>query len=535
MKLLCCALLSLLMFTVQAQRRAPFCGTDGLKALEPGLFKVPAPAAPDPRASAATSNAVYTIPVLFVVYHTGEPVGTGANLSDQRIQDALDELNRSFRGSYPNGLDANIRFVLARRLPDCSPTSGIHRIDASAFPNYASQGITSYEEASSLAAAYAPVQKREARDFVTVRIVRDLTFAAGFAYFGGDIFMDQATTGGGTFTLAHEMGHVLSLFHTFEGSTPENPVCPPNTNPNSEGDGVADTDPHRYGDFSCQATENNPCTARPFGLLGVNLMNYACGQLFSPGQINRMRGYLISALPSLITSPFGEPLAPGEIIKPVSCSLVFGYPPTNYINGISRVQFHTIDFFSERFPTGRLAGLYNDHSCRQRTTVQAGTSYTLNLLAYSNNRKVYIDFNNDGQFNETNELVFSTRSGASSATITIPTAAVRDVFLRMRVVVDEGPTPPTACTLPGDPVYGCGEIEDYGLRIASACTDLYTLRSGTWSDPTIWSCGRVPTASDPVTVAAGHTVTLTANGVAKALSLQGTLVYSAGTKLDLGQ
>lgn len=43
----------------------------------------------------------------------------------------------------------------------------------------------------------------------------------------------------------------------------------------------------------------------------------------------------------------------------------------------------------------------------------------------------------------------------------------------------------------------------------NTATSIYTLKSGNWTDPTVWSCGTVPDETQNVTIKAGHTVILT--------------------------
>ena len=81
---------------------------------------------------------VITIPVVFHVFHNGEPVGTGTNISDARIQSQIDALNEDYRRLNSDiyatpapfrgaSADPLIQFCLAQQKPDGTPTNGIMR------------------------------------------------------------------------------------------------------------------------------------------------------------------------------------------------------------------------------------------------------------------------------------------------------------------------------------------------------------------------------------------------------------------------
>jgi hypothetical protein len=69
------------------------------------------------------------------------------------------------------------------------------------------------------------------------------------------------------------------------------------------------------------------------------------------------------------------------------------------------------------------------------------------------------------------------------------------------------------------------------------CPSMYTLRTGNWTDATVWSCQRVPTASDPVLISSTHVITLPAAAISTAQTIhkQGRLIFLMGSRLRVGQ
>lgn len=419
----------------------------------------------------------HVIPVMFVVYHLGEPVGSGTNVSEADIQAQLTQLNNRFAGvgATPAGTNARLQFTLAQRTPACQSFGGIVRVNASAVPDYASTGIvygdfTVENQLRKLTPAYSS-GTADSRQFITIHLVNKMIGASAYASFGGDIVCDYRQMG----ALTHEMGHVFFLYHTFEGSETDTPgvfVCPPNANPEKDGDRVTDTAPHKLDD-QCQGGGNdthlNTCTGQPFGSILYNFMSYSCGNRFTLGQLTRMRTALYTVMPGLIGSPYLTPPQPQEVLRPVSCSIATGQPTGQYTTGLSRVRFGNLDHSSGEAPLHE--GHYTDFSCTRKTIVTAGATYSLITNSRSVNRRAYLDYNNDGVFDENTERIHTGASNGNFGVeevrglVTIPVTAVQHTYLRLRVVADPGTSLPTACLLPGHAAYGPGEVEDYGVMI----------------------------------------------------------------------
>ncbi|MCB0400848.1 MAG: PKD domain-containing protein [Flavobacteriales bacterium] len=127
--------------------------------------------------------------------------------------------------------------------------------------------------------------------------------------------------------------------------------------------------------------------------------------------------------------------------------------------GIDNVTFNTINNNSNDGVDG-----YTDFTCQQ-TTVFEGQQYTLSIqtsAASTQNYAVWIDFNNDGIFNNTNEKVFTASSQLNtSGTVNIPVGAVLNMPLRMRVAADyDFSAPPSPCTN-----VDFGQVEDYTVIV----------------------------------------------------------------------
>jgi PKD repeat protein len=128
--------------------------------------------------------------------------------------------------------------------------------------------------------------------------------------------------------------------------------------------------------------------------------------------------------------------------------------------GIYNVTFNTINKSSGGDTQG-----YQDYSCTDKTTVLAGNTYAISVTTGSNiqeNVRVWIDYNNNGTFDTSTELVFSSNNQfVHTGNITISNTAINGTLLRMRVAADYiGSAIPTPCSTPQ-----YSQTEDYGVTI----------------------------------------------------------------------
>lgn len=184
-------------------------------------------------------------------------------------------------------------------------------------------------------------------------------------------------------------------------------------------------------------------------------------------------------------------------IPKANCSVTFpaiNTPGYNY--GYTGFSFAGINSVADTF-----SGNYQDQTCSQQAIVNSGGTYpfTINMRQNFLISYIYIDYNNNGVFEDPSEVAFSwnlnTGWGTNTHTsnITIPSNAVTNTNLRMRLVVALDSNGP--CELIGD-VINSGVAVDFSVLILalSAC-----------NPPT------APTVNSP-TIASGQTATLTASG-----------------------
>jgi len=105
---------------------------------------------------------------------------------------------------------------------------------------------------------------------------------------------------------------------------------------------------------------------------------------------------------------------------------------------------------------------YQDFSCSNNTILELGTIYNVVTESYYTNitrNQLFIDYNNDGDFNDINELVYNGTS--DNFLFTTPSATViENQLLRARLIVKLYNNSTEPCYIPTN---GEGQVEDYGV------------------------------------------------------------------------
>jgi hypothetical protein len=160
---------------------------------------------------------------------------------------------------------------------------------------------------------------------------------------------------------------------------------------------------------------------------------------------------------------------------------------------ISRVQFGSINNYSQRSPGG-----YHDYRGLVHTMSKgASQAITVTLAGGASGSwgRVYVDWNQDGDFNDASETI-TLGSGVGPNYITnisVPSTALGG-YTTMRVRVGFSGIPSACGTL------SYGETEDYTIKV-SGTAGLWTgTISSDWFDPKNWDNGSVPGSTVNVTI-----------------------------------
>ncbi|MEO8149974.1 MAG: LamG-like jellyroll fold domain-containing protein [Bacteroidia bacterium] len=257
-----------------------------------------------------------SIPVVVHVVHLGEALGTGTNVSDASINAMIADLNNRFANANGNGVNMNVQFCLAVRDPNNNATTGITRHNGSSIPGYSANGV-GYAQPSPCGGVNDTLIKNlsdwTCASYYNIWVVKQICDAGAYSTLPYAVVKwDGIVIGAGSMTngqlFAHETGHWLNLYHTFQGQN--GTTCPPNANCATDGDQVCDTPPILQSECT-----TSTCSAGTITNSTYNYMGYCFAQWdrFTQGQKDRVTAALNSYPRNLLASSLGcVPLTPND-------------------------------------------------------------------------------------------------------------------------------------------------------------------------------------------------------------------------------
>ncbi|OIQ23569.1 GEVED domain-containing protein [Lacinutrix sp. MedPE-SW] len=428
---------------------------------------------------------VITLPVVVHVLYRNST----ENISVAQIQSQLDVLNEDFRRTNPDAdniwsqaADSEIEFCLATVDPNGNATTGITRKSTTRrdwgtsddMKRSSTGGIDPWNTSEYLNMWIVPQMLSNGGTILGYAQFPGGNAATdgvvmGYNYFGRTGAVTAPFDGGRTTT--HEVGHYLNLRHIWGDS-------------NCGNDFVSDTPTHQTSNGGCPVGQTS-CGSTDMVQNYMDYTNDSCMNLFTLGQKNRMRAVLAAggARRSLaLSDKCGAVAQPtctdgiqngnetgvdcGGSCTPCQTGTQYCASQGNSVNDeyISRVQVGSINN-----PSG--AQLYSDFT-NTSTDLNKGSSYTITVTptwtgtTYSEGYAAWIDYNDDGDFTDSGEQIFSlaaTQSSPVSGTFTVPSGTTNG-DKRLRVSMKYNGIP-TSCE-----TFSYGEVEDYTVTIKTGTT-----------------------------------------------------------------
>jgi len=200
----------------------------------------------------STSGGIVTIPVVVHVIHSGEPYGTGANITDEQVQSQITVMNQDFRrmagtpgyNTTAVGADTMIQFALAKVDANGNPTNGIDRVNL-CYPDWSTGNINGYVKPLTIwdPTQYMNMWSVNFSDNTLLGYAQfpsnsGIPMPAGGAANTDGVVANYTTFGStdfGTFpmnapydkgrTMTHEVGHFLGLRHIWGDATCGEDYC----------------------------------------------------------------------------------------------------------------------------------------------------------------------------------------------------------------------------------------------------------------------------------------------------------------------
>lgn len=456
---------------------------------------------------------IYEIPVVVHIIESKAESNKHLSLTDEQIQTWIENCNKMYATTYGNGYYEEgdgadggtvipFRLVLAKRTPQCTATNGIIRYNGSSLKGYDAHGVNRKNKDgvnSSQIRELAPHWPEGAyfNIYIVIGFDGNKSTSGLMGWCGyptnSDAFYDSfmkvtVVTNKHSSTLAHEFGHGMGLMHPFEGTntTPDikgmsSTDCPVNNNCSEDNDKVCDTEPTANLLKVRPVPTNddiNVCTGKKYKGIQYNIMNYtAQKRKFTPGQRDRALQVFMNLRGNLTKSKGAIPPdeGVGKIdIVPANCTP--SLTPTidkSYNMGPREVILRNIAKKSSGNSTSA-PSFYDDFtliSCSDAfvyTDIPKDEPSELIIKIETNpqHTRAWIDYNNNGVFESEEEIGYKhilvdgiTKTGEHTFTFTPPTDAMKNVYLRMRVIADWNNNK-SPCDRP---LYG--QVEDYAVKI----------------------------------------------------------------------
>ncbi|MEO8933173.1 MAG: GEVED domain-containing protein [Xanthomarina sp.] len=456
-------------------------------------------------------GSVITIPVVVHVIYSN----ANENISEAQILSQIQVLNDDFRrmnsdanNIWPQAADTQIQFCMATKDPNGNATNGITRKSSTKT----SWGTNDAMKKSS----QGGVNPWDPSQYLNMWVCNIGGGILGYAQFpGGSAATDGVVMGPNYFgsknggsgfylsapfnlgrTTTHEVGHFLNLRHIWGDGG-----C-------SVDDFVSDTPTSGSANYGCAIGTVSCGTVD----MVQNYMDYSddgCMNLFTQGQKDRMRA---SLLPGGSRASLGASTKCDGNTTPTCSDGIKNGDETGVDCGgtncapcqtgqqycsskgqsvrdeyISRVQLGSINKTSG-------AQSYSDFTSTS-TDLSKGSNYSITITptwsgtAYNEAYAVWIDYNQDGDFTDAGELVWSKSASKTTpvtGSFTIPSSALNGPT-RMRVAMKYNSIP-TSCE-----TFGYGEVEDYTVNIVNGgssggnTTVKLTFKFDNYPSETSWS------------------------------------------------
>ncbi len=439
--------------------------------------------------SARIDGDIITIPVVVhVIYSNSQE-----NISEAQILSQIQVLNDDFRrlnsdadNTWSQAADTQIQFCMATVDPNGNATNGITRKSSSK---------TSWGTNDAMKkASQGGVNPWDTSQYLNMWVCNIGGGILGYAQFpGGSAATDGVVMGPNYFgsknggsgfylsspfdegrTTTHEVGHFLNLRHIWGDA-------------NCGNDFVSDTPTHQTSNGGCPVGQVS-CSSTDMVQNYMDYTNDSCMNLFTQGQKARMRATLLSGGPRAAlalsdkcstggTTPTctdgiqnGDETGVdcgGSTCSPCATGPQYCTSQGNNVNDeyISRVQIGSINNASG-------AQLYSDFTSIS-TNLTTGSTNTITITptwtgsTYSEGYAAWIDYNNDGDFTDSGEQIFSKAASTAtpaSGSFTVPAGALTG-STRLRVSMKYNGVP-TSCE-----TFSYGEVEDYTVNISVGAAD----------------------------------------------------------------